>query len=127
MHDFPPFMKHPDNRIAPAAQATPGVEGYLYDGADGGQMALWNCTENATSSTHSHPYDEYLIVVEGRYTLLLEGTRIPLCAGQEYWIPAGVPHASEVVAGTRTIHAFGGRRAQRLSGVALLPNPLGAG
>jgi hypothetical protein len=35
MDNFPEFMKHPINRIAKGHQATPGVEGYIFDGADG--------------------------------------------------------------------------------------------
>jgi hypothetical protein len=38
MNDFPEFMKNPANRIASGSQATPGVEGYVFDGADGSQM-----------------------------------------------------------------------------------------
>ena len=35
MGNFPEFMKRPANRIAAGSQATPGVEGYVFDGADG--------------------------------------------------------------------------------------------
>ncbi len=113
MHDFPASMKNPLNRIAPSSQATPGVEGLVYDGANGSQMAFWTCKETAVSAEHVHDYDEYMIVVEGCYTLLIQGRRISLESGQEYFIPKGVPHGGEVVAGTRTIHAFGGIRARR--------------
>jgi quercetin dioxygenase-like cupin family protein len=113
MGDFPAFMKHPANRIATGSQATPGVEGYVFDGADGSQMAFWNCHRTATSPEHAHDYDEYMIVVEGCYTLIVAGQRIPLKGGEEYFIPRGVLHSGEVTAGTRTIHAFGGRRAGR--------------
>lgn len=106
-------MKHPANRIARSDQATPGVEGYVFDGVDGSQMAFWTCTETAHSSSHIHDFDEYMIVVEGCYTLIIDGQRICLRAGQEYFIARGVHHGGEVVAGTRTIHAFGGCRAQR--------------
>ena len=41
------------------------------------------------------------------------GRRIPVKAGEKYFIPKGVLHGGEPVAGTRTIHAFGGRRAFR--------------
>ena len=34
--------------------------------------------------------------------------------GDEYFIARGVVHSGDVVAGTRTIHAFGGRRADRV-------------
>jgi quercetin dioxygenase-like cupin family protein len=113
MDDFPKFMKSPANRIAATDQATPGVEGYVFDGADGSQMAFWTCRETAASKSHMHEYDEYMLVVQGCYTLIFENGRTVLNAGDEIFIPRGVPHAGEVMAGTRTIHAFGGRRANR--------------
>jgi ethanolamine utilization protein EutQ (cupin superfamily) len=113
MNDFPAFMKNPVNRIDSSSQATPGVEGYVFDGADGSQMAFWICGNNGTSAEHVHDYDEYMVVIEGCYTLLIQGQRISLKSGQEYFIPKGIPHGGEVIAGTRTIHAFGGTRAIR--------------
>jgi quercetin dioxygenase-like cupin family protein len=114
MDDFPQFMKLAVNRIAKSNQTTPGAEGYVFDGAEGSQMAFWTCPETAASATHSHDYDEYMIVVQGQYTLLIDGKEIPLRAGEEYFIPRGLLHGGEVLAGTRTIHAFGGRRAERV-------------
>jgi mannose-6-phosphate isomerase-like protein (cupin superfamily) len=112
--DFPEFMKSPRNKIATSSQATPGVEGYLFDGADGSQMAFWTCGETATSASHVHDYDEYMLVVQGCYTLVIDGQRIEIRGGEEYFIPEGVWHSGGPLAGTRTIHAFGGKRAQRL-------------
>jgi hypothetical protein len=77
MADFPPFMKSPANRIAPSSQHTPGIEGYVFEGADS------------------------------------NGREIRVGAGQEYFIPEGTRIAGRVSAGTRTIHAFGGRRIVR--------------
>jgi quercetin dioxygenase-like cupin family protein len=116
MNDFPEFMKQAANRITTSSQSTPGVEGYVFDGADGSQMAFWTCRETAPSAAHVHDYDEYMIVVQGCYTLLIDGKRISVTAGEEYFIPRGFVHAGEVVAGTRTIHAFGGHRATRIGG-----------
>ena len=113
MNDFPDFMKNRSNRIAKGDQATPGVEGYVFDGADGSQMAFWTCSQTASSAAHVHDFDEYMLVVRGCYTLIIDGKRIQVEAGQEYFIPCGTSHAGEVVAGTRTIHAFGGHRADR--------------
>jgi len=113
MKDFPEFMRHPANEIAKSNQATPGVEGFVFDGADGSQMAFWTCRQSAASAPHTHDYDEYMVVVQGCYTLIVDGERIPVRAGEEYLIPRGVPHEGEVLAGTRTIHAFGGHRAER--------------
>ena len=114
MDDFPEFMQHPANRIATSGQATPGVEGYVFDGADGSQMAFWTCRQTAASAAHAHDYDEYMAVVPGCYTLVIHGERVPVKAGEEYFIPRGVLHGGEVLAGTRTIHAFGGHRANRV-------------
>jgi mannose-6-phosphate isomerase-like protein (cupin superfamily) len=114
MDEFPEFMKRTANRIATISQATPGVEGYVFDGADGSQMAFWTCRKTAASGAHVHEYDEYMSVVQGCYTLVIGGERIAVKAGEEYFIPRGVVHAGEVVAGTRTIHAFGGHRADRI-------------
>jgi len=116
MDEFPAFMKNPANRIATGDQATPSVEGYLFDGADDSQMAFWTCRETATSATHTHDFDEYMVVVQGCYTLIMNGERIPVRAGEEIVIPRGTSHGGEVVAGTRTIHAFGGKRAERVKG-----------
>jgi len=76
-------------------------------------MAFWACRETAASAEHVHDYDEYMLVVEGCYTLLMDGQRVVVKAGEEYVIPRGVPHGGEVLAGTRTIHVFGGHRADR--------------
>jgi quercetin dioxygenase-like cupin family protein len=94
MDAFPEFMKHPSNRIARSNQATPGVEGYVFDGANGSQMAFWTCGENAISAEHVHDYDEYMLVAQGCYTLVISGERISLRPGEEYFIPRGVPHSS---------------------------------
>jgi len=125
MDAFPEFMKDRADRIRTTSQATPGVEGYVFDGINGKQMAFWTCAHNAESAEHMHNYDEYMVVVQGCYTLILDGRRIPLAPGNEYVIPRGVAHAGKVIAGTRTIHAFGAHRADR-EGVAQASLPQSA-
>jgi mannose-6-phosphate isomerase-like protein (cupin superfamily) len=113
VQDFPEFMKSAANKIVSSSQATPGVEGYVFDGVDGSQMAFWTCHDTADSAPHVHDYDGYMVVVQGCCTLIFGQRRVPVRAGEEYFIPRGLWHGGEVVAGTRTIHAFGGQRAQR--------------
>lgn len=113
MKDFPDFMKHPANRIDRKMQYTPGIEGYVFDGVDGSQMCIWTYAETSESKEHTHDYDEYIVVVKGMYTVFMDGNRVPLKPGDEHVVPKGTPHRGEVVAGTRAIYAFGGRRAQR--------------
>jgi quercetin dioxygenase-like cupin family protein len=113
MNDFPDFMKNPINRIATESQYTEDIEGYVFDGADGSQVAFWKCPKPRVSKPHAHDYDEYMLVVQGNYTLIIDAQRILLPAGREYHIPKGVTHAGEVTAGTRTIHVFGCKRVTR--------------
>ena len=119
MNDFPEFMKNPANQIATRDHATPGVDGYVFDGVDGSQIAFWTCSQTASSAAHSHEFDEYMLVVQGCYTLIIDGERVSISAGMEYVIPGGTLHAGEVQAGTRTIHAFGGHRVDRSSWCSL--------
>jgi len=112
MDRFPVFMKSQANAIASGSQSK-GVQGYVYDGADCSQMAFWECDEDGKSLEHVHDYDEYFIVVQGCYTLIIDGKKIPVSAGEEYLLPKGMAHAGEFIRGTRTIPAFGGKRAER--------------
>ena len=112
MKDFPDFMKHPLNRIDPNSQSE-GIEGYVYDGLDNSQMAFWKCYKDGISKEHVHDYDEYFIVVEGQYDLIINNQKIVLTPGKEYFISKGTPHSGKFYAGTRTIHAFGGKRVLR--------------
>lgn len=112
MNDFPEFMTTSENSISASSQSK-GIEGWVYDGNDGKQMAYWTCNIDGTSDEHSHDFDEYFVVIQGVYTLIIDSEKIPVMAGQEYYIPKGVPHSGEFVAGTRTIHCFGGKRANR--------------
>jgi quercetin dioxygenase-like cupin family protein len=107
-------MKTPENSVASRSQSI-GVKGWVYDGVDGKQMAYWICERDGVSKEHVHAYDEYFTVVQGRYTLIIDGRKIDVCRGDEYLIAKNVPHAGEFSAGTRTIHCFGGKRADRAS------------
>ena len=113
MKDFPGSVRHPANLIAANAQHTDDIEGYVFDGADGSQVAFWTCHADRTSTEHVHPYDEYLVVVAGAYTVTMHGRAFPLGPGDELHILAGVAHGGRSAAGTRTIHHFAGRRVER--------------
>ncbi len=112
MNAYPQFMKNPANAIASHQQSV-GVQGYVFDGIDGSQIAVFECARDGISKEHVHDFDEYFVVIQGEYTLGIEGKRLHLKAGEEYFIPRGVPHDGAFTAGTRTINAFGGKRADR--------------
>jgi quercetin dioxygenase-like cupin family protein len=113
LREFPAFTKNPLNRVASAAQHTEGVEGYVFDGADGSQMAFWTCHRDAETAEHVHGFDEYFVVVAGSYLLTLDGQEVLVDAGQECHIPRGTRIPGKAAADTRTIHVFGGHRAER--------------
>lgn len=112
---FPDFMKRPENRIATQSQHTRGIEGYVFDGVDGSQVAFWECPVEAATEEHVHTFDEYFIVVEGAYSLTLDGEPRIIGPGQECYIPRGTRIAGRAAAGTRTIHFFGAHRADRVA------------
>lgn len=113
MKDFPQFMKNKKNAIAEGVPDS-GIEGYVYDGADGSQMIHWTCGADGVSTEHVHAFDEYMIVVSGRYEMWINNTKTVLTAGQEFYIPKNVAHLGKYAKGTRTIHCFGGKRASRI-------------
>lgn len=115
MNEFPGFMKNHLNMVDPSSQFTRGIEGYVFDGIDGTQMAFWTYGEDATSEEHEHAYDEYILVVQGQYNLFVGGKVISLGPGDEYHIPKNTVHGGEAFAGTRAIYAFGGNRVKRIS------------
>lgn len=116
MDDFPSFMRNPTNLIRARDQHTRGIVGYVVDGTDGSQIAIWTHRGEAATDPglDTHEFDEWLIVVQGEYLLEMDGKRVVMRPGDEALIPRGTPHAGECSAGvTRTIHAFGGHRADR--------------
>jgi quercetin dioxygenase-like cupin family protein len=110
MKDFPAFMKNKKNSINASQQNTKDIEGYYYEGNDGSQMTFWTCSSDRISNEHKHDFDEYMVCVQGQYIAVLEGKEIVLNPGDELFIPKGTLQSGRCIAGTRTIHAFGGKR-----------------
>ena len=88
---FPPFMRHPQNAVDTGNVAR-GLVGYVFEGADGSQVVLWQCADGGVSPMHRHDYDEYAVVLSGTFTGTIGGKKVRMKAGDECFIPAGVPH-----------------------------------
>lgn len=114
MDSFPEFMKKTARKVDPSEQNTQGIEGCYYDG-NGGQMAFWTCNEARESKKHKHDFDEYTIIVSGQYTACFEDREIVLNPGDELFVPSGTVQWGRCIAGTRSIHAFGGKRVKGTS------------
>ena len=109
--EFPLFMKKPANRAADNAQYAPGIERFVFQGADGIQMEFWHARSDTRLPETVHDYEEYLAVVEGEYVLILNDMEFPLGPGREFVIPPHARVSARLAAGTRTLHCFGGRAA----------------
>ncbi len=110
LRDFPEFMKKPENMVPVRQQNTPDVQGYYYTASDGSQMVFWTCLADRISKEHIHDYDEYMACLSGEYVVTIDGKETVLHAGDEIVIPKGTLQGGRCKAGTRTIHAFGGKR-----------------
>jgi mannose-6-phosphate isomerase-like protein (cupin superfamily) len=110
MRDFPEFMKNIKNQINTKSQNTEDVDGYFYEGLDGSQMAFWTCHSDRVSKKHIHEFDEYMVCVSGQYIAFVGDKEFVLNPGDELFIPKRTEQWGKCIAGTRTIHAFGGKR-----------------
>ena len=110
MNSFPDFVKRDINKKTEQQQNTPDIEGYYYTASDGSQMAFWTYKADRVSKEHVHDYDEYMICVEGEYIVTINGEENVIHVGDELFISKGAIQGGRYKAGTRTIHAFGGKR-----------------
>lgn len=110
MNDFPAFMKNIQNHIGISQQNTKDIDGYYFTGNNSSQMAFWTCAADRVSQKHKHEFDEYMVCVQGEYTVYMNDKEYVLHPGDELFIPAGTEQGGKCIAGTRTIHAFGGTR-----------------
>jgi mannose-6-phosphate isomerase-like protein (cupin superfamily) len=110
MEHFPDFMKRDKNIISNNFQNTQDIVGYYYTANDGSQMAFWECFSDKELKRHKHNFDEYMICIKGECIIYIEGQKYILNNGDELIIPKNKEQWGFFKAGTRTIHAFGGKR-----------------
>lgn len=106
-------MRRSANKIAGSQQHTNDIEGYYYTANDGSQVAFWHCYSDQTSEKHCHEFDEFIVCLSGQYFACFLGEEHLLSAGDELLIPAGTLQWGRCLAGTRTIHFFGGKRVEQ--------------
>ncbi|MGH9328131.1 MAG: cupin domain-containing protein [Terriglobia bacterium] len=111
MKKFPEFMLKSANRVADSPD--PALEGFVFEGADGTQIVLWQCEKGGESPEHAHDFWEYCVVVEGTFDGLIDGKPVHLEPGEECAIPPGTKHSGRYSLGYRAIDAFGGKRVKR--------------
>lgn len=110
------FLKNSVNEIATDTKAG-GLKGYVYEGVDGVQIALWVARggEGGYCEPHSHDYGEYCHVLSGEYRLVLDGEEVgTLKAGDELYMAPGVVHSGWYTADYRAIDGFEKPRFKRI-------------
>ena len=60
MRKFPDFIRSEKNRVPEAPE---GMEGYVFDGADGSQIVLWENETGGSVGLHTHDFWEYCLVL----------------------------------------------------------------
>jgi quercetin dioxygenase-like cupin family protein len=112
LQDFPEFLRSECTRIESGERFDRGAaEGHAFESLAGSQIVLWSASEGGERALdHVHDFDEYVVVVAGQYTVHQGGTSVLLRPGDELLLPAGVPHSGQALPGTRTLHAYGGKR-----------------
>ena len=107
---LPQFAKSGQDEVSLKSHFSPNIKGWVFDGKSGNQVTLWECDDDGVSQPHTHEFDEWLIVISGEYTICSERKRVPLAAGQQCYIPAGIKHWGTYKKHTQTINLFGGKR-----------------
>jgi quercetin dioxygenase-like cupin family protein len=109
---FPNFMKNQSNAIRGNAENT-AADGFVFDGADGSQLAIWEYAADSLTPEETHDFDEYVLVVDGLYIIKIGQQQIQLTKGMEYTIAANTKHTAQFTTGTRVIHYYGGKLVDR--------------
>ncbi len=100
MPEFPEiFQKLPEADVP-----IPGVKVRLLRGPSASAI-FWQATQDTAVPEHAHG-GQWGVVLEGEIRLTFEGKTRVCRRGDEYYVPAGVPHAAALKAGARVIDFF---------------------
>ncbi len=91
-------------RLPEADVPIPGVNVRLLRGPTASAI-FWEATEDTQVPEHRHG-DQWGVVLEGELRLTIGGRTRTCRRGDEYYIPAGTPHAAELTSGARVIDFF---------------------
>ena len=97
---FPEFLNSFPELELPFA----GARGRLIQG-DGQQVVFVEFADDLDVPEHTHD-EQWEFVLTGRVTLKREGEQTDFVAGDNFFIPAGVPHAARVHAGYKAMIVF---------------------
>ncbi len=92
------------HRLPEADVPIPGVRVRLLRGPTASAI-FWEAVQDTSVPEHRHG-DQWGVVLEGEMRLTAGGQVRTCRRGDEYYIPAGVPHSADLKAGVRVIDVF---------------------
>lgn len=84
------FRLHGDERGIPR-QLAPGIAARIFPG-ERVMLSVVRVEPHSTGSVHSHPEEQWGVLLEGRCTRIQGGEEIEAVAGDFWHTPGGVPH-----------------------------------
>ncbi len=66
----------------------------------------WTVEAGATVPVHSHPHEQFSMVVEGEFELVLNGETDVLKPGRVALIPSDIPHSGRAVTDCKIVDVF---------------------
>jgi len=88
-----------------AREIVPGFRGRFVH-SDRMTFAYWDIAAGAVISTHSHPHEQVVNVLDGEIELIVDGRPLILQPGTVAVIPGGVPHSARGITDARVLDVF---------------------
>lgn len=89
-----------DSLITPTEQ---GIASRILGKTSGGNLTLFAFDTDQGLTEHTSPFDAFVIVLSGRFTLTIGGEPVHAAAGTIVRLPANVPHAVDAVEPSRML------------------------
>lgn len=74
--------------------------------SDNMTFAYWTIDMNSALPEHSHPHEQVVNIIEGRFELTVGGEAIVIEPGEVVVIPSHVPHSGKSITDCRIIDVF---------------------
>ncbi len=88
-----------------ASGVSSDLSGWVLNG-EKSQVVFWEVKKGFSVSGHSHPHDEWGIIVTGSCSLTIGDETKNYSAGQEFFVPSGVEHYCTMSDNYRAIDFF---------------------
>lgn len=96
--------------LLPALTSRPGQLDLVACSSAGGQFVLVQIDEVCNVEEHSHPYEEFCLVLRGRITTWIGEKEIDSLPGDFVYEPANIPHRARIQGPYTAIDFFAGHR-----------------